>query len=54
MPPVKEMTKDTAILKVLLSFRENFPDSLVVATYLGKIGYVHNFMISVSGNKEDD
>lgn len=53
MPLIREMTRDDAILKVLTSFRENFPESHIVATYLGKMGYAHNFVVSVSMKKEE-
>lgn len=52
MPLVREMTKDDAILKVLVSFRERYPDCLIVATYLGRAGCTHNFIVSI--NEEED
>lgn len=52
MPVVREMTKDEAVCRVVESFRESFPDCLVVATYLGKMGYTYNFMVSVYGEED--
>lgn len=54
IPLTREMTKDEAILKVVEAFREQFPECFVVTTYLSKVGFVHNFVVSVTTSGRED
>ena len=47
IPLIREMSKDEATCRVVESFRERFPDCLIVTTFIKKVGYVYNYMISV-------
>lgn len=53
MPFIRAMSKDEATCKVVESFRERFPDCLIVTTFIKKIGHVYNFMISINGEAAD-
>lgn len=51
--PIKGMTKDEAVLRILDSFNERFPDCFIVATFVEKIGRTYSYVISIEGESDD-